>query len=199
MKRTLDDIAFECKGEIETELKVLKIEKKELDFVEQVLEASEKGVKDYGITILCVHADADDKKYESTRNNKIIPAQKELDAQRENDFCKILVAVIPIQETESWMLADCELLKEEIGTRKTDNELKINRFPEDVANPKEVIEDAIRIARQDCSKRNRKNLVISDLYQIVGCKIELKKLENLPSYQKFKESLREGLKKLNFL
>lgn len=44
---------------MEIELYSLRISKANLGFVEQDLAASKKGMDDFGITILCVHADAD--------------------------------------------------------------------------------------------------------------------------------------------
>ena len=57
----------------------------------------------------------------------------------------------------------------------------------------------IRISKEDLTKRKRnKGLYISDLYQIIGQKIDLSELEKLSSYNKFKQSLIEKLKELNF-
>ncbi|RKZ79549.1 MAG: hypothetical protein DRR19_24800 [Candidatus Parabeggiatoa sp. nov. 1] len=95
------------------------------------------------------------------------------------------------------MLADKELLKEEIGTNKTDSELKISRSPETIANPKEVIEKAIKIARTNLTRKRRKDLTIADLYSAIGQKIDLEKLESFSSYQYFKGNVREVFRKLN--
>ena len=100
---------------------------------------------------------------------------------------------------ESWVLADKELLKSEIGTKKTDTELGIQRPPESIADPKQVIEDAIRIGRQDLPKKRRKDLVIADLYQIMGSSMPIEKLDALPSFVKFKEGVREAFRVLNYL
>lgn len=110
-----------------------------------------------------------------------------------------MVAIIPIQETEAWLLADKELLKQEIGTNKTDNELGINRQPEEIANPKEVIETAIRIARADMTRRRRSQLTITDLYLPIGQSVDLEKLELLSSYRDFKNNIREAFIQLNLL
>ena len=97
------------------------------------------------------------------------------------------------------MVADKELLKEEIGIYKTNAELEIHLKPELINNPKSVIENIIRFSKEDLTKRRRnKNLSISDLYQILGQTIELTKLEELSSYLKFKESIIAKLKELNF-
>ena len=110
-----------------------------------------------------------------------------------------LVPLIPIQETEAWMLADTVLLKEQIGTKEEDTTLGIHRQPESVANPKEVIENAIRLAHQSTTKRRRCNLVIGDLYGIMGVSIDLEKLEKLSAYQDFKNNIRQVFRQRNIL
>jgi hypothetical protein len=191
VQKTLEAIAFdECSGQFDIELSPIGINKTGLGFIEQVLEASKKGREDFCMMLLCVQADADRKKLNDTYQYKINPCKVELEKQNENEYCKTLVALVPIQETEAWMLADKDLLKEEIGTNKTDNELKINRYPETIANPKEVIEKAIQIARKNLTRKRRKDLTIADLYSAIGQKIDLEKLESLPSYQDFKENVK---------
>ncbi len=97
------------------------------------------------------------------------------------------------------MIADRELLKSEIGIDKTYAELGIHLNPERLKNPKNIIEEIIRLSKEDLTKRRRNNgLNISDLYQIMGQKVELSELEKLPSYLKFKNSLIIKLKELNF-
>lgn len=117
----------------------------------------------------------------------------------QNIVQKTLQDIVPIQETESWMLADKELLKQEIGTNRSDHELGINRFPEIIANPKEVISNAIRIARENITQRRRHHLTIADLYLPLGQSMDLDKLKDLSSYQDFKNNIREAFKKLNLL
>lgn len=199
VKKTLDEIAFECVGDIETELRIISIEKTGLSFVEQVLKASKEGLEKYGIMILCVHTDADAYSDSQAFNSKIIPALNALKVQSDDDYCRILVAIIPIQMIESWLLADRNLLKTEIGTLKTDTELGIHRNPETIANPKDILEEAIRIARKDFPQKRRKDLRLTELYLPIGQKLDLSKLEILDSYQKFKKSVRDAFKELNYL
>jgi hypothetical protein len=199
VERTLQNVAFDCKGEIDLEVKEIKIDKSGLGFCEQVIMASEKGFSEFGITILCVHSDADNKKLEDTYQNRINQAIDRLKLLEANQYCKILVAIVPIQETEAWMLADKELLKNEIGTEKSDNDLEINRQPESIARPKEVIENAIRIARENYTRKRRKDLTIGDLYLPVGQAMSLDKLEKLESYRDFKNNVKEAFKTLNLL
>ena len=97
------------------------------------------------------------------------------------------------------MLADKALLKQEIGTNKSDIELGINRHPETVSDPKEVISNAIRIAREELTQKRRRQLTITELYLPLGQSVDLSKLENLTSYQDFKKNIREAFVQLNLL
>lgn len=198
VERTLEDVAFDCTGDIETKVEIITINKIGLNFNQQVIEASKSAFDKFGILLFFVHTDSDSPSDELIFQTKIIPAQKIL-LEQDDSYCKNLVAIVPIQMTESWMIADKKLLKEEIGIEKTDAELEIHLNPELIGNPKDVIENIIRISKEDLTKRKRnKGLLISDLYQIIGQKIELTELEKLPSYLKFKNSLTNKLRELNY-
>ena len=75
----------------------------------------------------------------------------------------------------------------------------INRIPEQIASPKEVIETAIRIARADMTRRRRGNLTIGDLYLPIGQSVDLERLESLSSYRDFKSNIRNAFIQLNLL
>jgi hypothetical protein len=198
VERTLLDIAFECTGDIETDLKIIDFDKSGRGFVDQVLQASKLGYEKYSMMILFVHTDSDNNLDSLVFDTKIIPAQNILSKMDDLSYCKHLVAIVPIQMTESWMLADKKLLKEEIGINKSDAELGLNSNPETVSNPKKLIQDIIRLSKEELTKRKRRRgLDIADLYQIIGQKIELDKLDTLPSFVKFKNSLIQKLKELN--
>ena len=199
VEKTLQAVAFECSGQLDIDVLPIKIEKTDITFTDQVLGAAKKGFDDFGIQIICVHTDADAATSSASYQYKINPAIIELEKQNADDCCKILVAIVPIQETESWLLADKALLKQEIGTDKTDNELKINRLPETISNPKEVIETAIRIAREDLTQKRRRHLSIGDLYLPIGQSVDLDKLEHLSSYRDFKNNVVAAFKQLNLL
>lgn len=199
VERTLQDVAFDCTGNIETKLEIINIQKGNLGFNDQVLEASRVGFDKFGIILLFVHTDSDNLNDELVFNSKIIPANEMLLIQDGNLYCKEMVAIVPVQMTESWMIADKQLLKNEIGVDKTDAELGIHLNPELINDPKSQIESIIRLSKEDQTKRKRsKGLNISELYQIIGQKIELNELQKVPSYLKFKNSLIHKLKELNF-
>ena len=130
------------------------------------------GFDKFGVLLLFVHTDSDCNSDELIFDSKIIPANEVLLLQDENEYCKTMVPIVPIQMTEAWMIADKELLKSEIGVEKTDTELGIHLNPESISDPKKTIENIIRISKEDMTKRKRnKGLDISDLYQIIGQKL----------------------------
>lgn len=199
VERTFEEIAYDCFGDVEPVFRVLNVDKHGLSFVDYILRASQQGIDEMGMAILCVHTDADDVTIDGVMNNKMLPAQNVLLGAESERTCKILVPIIPVQMMESWMLADKDLLKHEIGTDLTDNELGINRNPESIADPKSVIEEAIRISRRNVVKRRRRDLKIGDIYMAVGQKVAIDKLLLLPSYQHFQNEVRNAYRKLHLL
>lgn len=196
IRRTFEDVAFDCQGEIEV-YEPQHIESRG-EFIPEVFQAA-KDAFEIGMQVLCVHTDADDSMDTHVIQHKINPAFENIANSGEKNLCKNLVAVIPIQMTEAWMLADKEVLKNEIDTDLLDTDLEIHRNPENYADPKDAIINAIRIAKQNLPQRRRYDFGISELYQIVGQKTDLTKLAQLSSYQKFRNSVVESFKKLGYL
>jgi Domain of unknown function (DUF4276) len=196
VSRTFEDILYESEETIEL-YDVQHLNSKPGTFVDKVLNAAEEAQLS-GITILCIHTDADSKTDEHTYINKITPAMESI--YEGVDICKNIVPIVPVYMTESWMLADIDLLKEEIMTTKTNNELGLTRSPESIADPKTVIKNAINIAQADVSKRRRRyELSVGDIYLPLGQKIDIRKLEMLPSYTKFRNDIYDLLKTLHFI
>ena len=195
VKKTLDALAFDCKGDIETDLVLINSKKTGLTFNEQALSASQNAYE-IGVEILFIHTDADNETNTKALEEKIIPAKKEIN--NTINVCKNIVAVIPIYMTESWMLADKELLKSEIEIEDSDINLGINKGPESIKDPKSVIEKIIRKSKEAKSKRLRnRGVTISELYQIIGLKLELTELEKLNSFSEFKKDLKKVFIQLN--
>ncbi|NCQ95351.1 MAG: DUF4276 family protein [Microcystis wesenbergii Mw_QC_B_20070930_S4] len=186
IQRTFERVAFEDQQEIEifepiclSQISGENIREKAKKYAIQAVEK--------GAMVLCFHADADDKDVFKERINPAFNAIK----SDKGDLCKNLVAIVPIQMTEAWMLADKELLKKQLCTDKSDSELAIDKHPESFRNPKETIKNAINKAREGITKRYRNKLKIDDLYSPLGTKIPLSKLESLSSYKKFEEAVRD--------
>ena len=198
VKRTFDEAAFEAVGDFEIYLQPINLTKQGLSFSEQVIRASKKGVEQFGITILCIHRDSDSENDTNVFQHSINPALYELSQKKDKEYCKVTTVIVPVQMMEAWLLADKNLFKKEIGTNKTDIELGINRSPETIADSKEMIKEAIRIARLDLTKKRRKDLDISEIYMPLGQKISIEKLNKLNAYLKFKQSVKSAFQILNY-
>ena len=193
------DISHDCNRQIQLfDIRVIKAEG--ASFVEKMLAASSAASKQFGLTILCIHADSDDRTIQSVIDNKFNPFFYELEKKNDSEFCKHIVPTIPIQMIESWMLADRDLLKElinAVGMRDVD--LGIERSPESYANPKETIENAIRIASAHLPKKRRDSIMISDLYETLGNRLSLDKLRLIPSFKHFESNVRIVFRDLGLL
>lgn len=196
---TLLNIAF---NEVNTELEIQVYDikySKNGKFEDYVYNASKSGYKQFGIMYLFVHADADSLKPDSTYSNKINPAVQFLKKHQEEDLCREIVPIVPVYETESWMLADKDLLKKLIGTKKSDEQLRIEGHPESMSRPKEKIEEAILIGKQDFPTKVRRSISISDFYGILGEAISIEKLSNYQSFRDFENNIRKALSRMNLI
>ncbi len=196
IRKSFEKIALECESEIEV-YQPEYLRKEGNGFINQINTIAQK----YSFFhVICVHCDSDSPSIENVLQNSITPAFTAV-AQLEDTACKNLVALIPVQMTEAWMMADLNLLKEKIGTDKSNMDLglpvKVNAI-EGISDPKKVINDALRIAQQEQPKR-RKKLSISQLYSPISQELSIELLEELPSYRLFLENVRYSLRKLNYL
>ncbi|GAB4010965.1 hypothetical protein GCM10028808_23250 [Spirosoma migulaei] len=199
IRRTFEDLTWECQQAIEVYPPMaLAVSKLGLTFSDYVLEAAKSAETDK-LMVLCVHTDADDDRDTETFNNRIAPAFVYTRLKLAPQINPNMVAIVPVRMTEAWMLADKDALKAEIGTDKTDAQLGLIRSPESVADPKETIKEAIRLAFDHRARRSRNQVSISDLYEPLGAMVSLERLALLPSYQKFKEAVREAFRQLNYL
>jgi hypothetical protein len=116
------------------------------------------------------------------------------------DYNPNLIALIPVKETESWMLVDKNLLKEKIGTTLSNTALgltyKISRV-ESIADPKGLIESAIvKYQNSLAPKRRRYAPCLADLYDILGSEVSILELEKLKSFSFFKNNFYEVLESI---
>lgn len=153
-------------------------------------------------TTLILHSDSDDIDPDNAYVNKIKPGIDAVKKSRD-ELCKNITVVIPITETEAWMLVDKELLKYEMNTDLSNQDLGLS-FPlkniERIADPKQKLLDAINIHHWNLTKKRRKNAVrIAELYEPISQQIELQKLEILNAYKDFKNNLIKALQNANVL
>ena len=195
--RTINELIFRFGDSVEIYIEELKKDSGK-SFVEQVIDANINYQKENYINLLLVHSDADNQDDSIVQKNKFNPLFEKLEIHPEL-FCKEIVPIIPVYMIEAWMLADFDLFADEISTTKSKTELKLNGHPESFTDPKNKIKQALNIINNERPKKRRKELQISDLYQIIGQKIEIEKLKSLKSFEKFYNNLTMTLEKLHFI
>lgn len=150
-----------------------------------------------GYHALIIHADADDPEPHKARSERFEPGYA-LVQQVQEDICKDVLPIIPVQAIEAWMLADHELLLEEIGTGMRPDELNIPtkaNLVETIAKPKQRLRQAVQLAYASRRKRQR-DIDIDFLYEPIGERIRLERLHSVSSYNQFVHDLTAILKKL---
>lgn len=199
INRSVQEIACECETEIEVP-DVQPLRSTGRTFVEKMLNASQVACEKYGMSILFIHADSDNKKLDDVMNTKFKPFQNELSTKNENSYCKHIVPTIPIQMIESWMMADKQLLKQLINAESLHNAaLGLERMPESYADPKSVIENAIRKSLLYMPKKKRNQIKISNLYEILGNRLDLNSLRKLPSFKLFEDNILQSFRELHLI
>lgn len=194
--RTFEDVLFDAVSEIEVYDPVF-IKMQGENHVDKIYYAAQNA---QNFHVLCVHADADADTDQRAFEERINLGFNRINEQNEG-VCKNLVAVVPVRMTEAWMMADIDVLKDEIGTEKSNVELGLPTHIhqiESIAKPKDTIKEAIRLAFEDVPKR-RSQIDIAEFYTPLSQKIRLEHLNQLKSYRKFKEAVRQSLINLNYL
>lgn len=187
--KSIQELSWQCDNQVEI-FDIREITSEGDGFVEKMLEASRCALQDYGISALCIHADSDARSIDVVMQNKFDPFFSALNDMPEEDYCKHIIPTIPIQMIESWMLADKGLLKHLINAKDmSDADLGLDRAPESYADPKSVIENAIRVAMSELPKKKRNQIGIADLYEILGNRLSLERLRTIPSFIQFEENV----------
>jgi hypothetical protein len=167
------------------------------DRAESILQAARSAS---GFHILIVHADADSPASSKALVERIEPGLK-LVQETQEDVCRDLVPIIPVQAVEAWMLADHERLLAEVRTTMHPPMLGIPERAiqvESIAKPKQLLKEVVRKAYASQNSR-RRDTGIDFLYEPIGERISLERLRQLPSYQQFVVDLTETLVILDFI
>ena len=197
--KSIQELSWQCDNQVEI-FDIQEISASGDSFSTKMLAASKSALQDYGISILCIHADSDTPLIKDVMDKKFTPFFEALNEMSEDEYCKHIIPTIPIQMIESWMLADKELLKQLINAAGTrDIDLKIEKTPETYSDPKSTIENAIRIAMSGKSKKRRDQISISDLYELLGNRLELDKLRAIPSFVNFENNVIKVFKAMSIM
>lgn len=107
------------------------------------------------------------------------------------DRAERLVTVVPVRETEAWLLADGEALRRALGVRWPDAEMGLPtraRDVENVADPKKVLNEVLhRVSRS-----------IDDHYGQLGELVSLARLQGVPAYRQWWNDTRDALTALGY-
>ncbi|MEU1585369.1 DUF4276 family protein [Micromonospora sp. NPDC005710] len=102
-----------------------------------------------------------------------------------------LVAVVPVRETEAWLLADGDALRSALGVRWTDAEMGLPAQPrmvERIADPKSTLNSVMdRVSRST-----------TDHYGQLGELVSLARLQEVPAYQQWWSDTCDALVRLGY-
>lgn len=148
------------------------------------------------VDLLFIHHDSDDRDHTSM-------AQEIHDAARDFSSPDSVIPIVPVQETEAWLLADEELIQSVIGRRTGLLDRsglgipELNRI-EDTASPKEILHEALVKATKDSRRaRKRTRSRLSDLKASIMDFLDIDgPLSALPSWKRFREDTETAVERL---
>lgn len=142
--------------------------------------------------MLLIHLDADDSDITDALQHKVEPANAAL---AEIGAYLAPVYLIPVQETEAWLLADLPELRRNFRTNLSNQNLGWTfQNPESLADPKKSIKAAIDIVNQ--GRRRNQTVDLAKLYGPLGSSIDLNELRKLSSFQRFETDYQGALENI---
>jgi len=161
-------------------------------------------LKDFAVTVeeyagpcnlIVIHTDgAGDP--ERARAERIEPWFLSINERRVRDQ---LVEVVPVRETEAWMLSDIDALNAVFGTARTKAQFGLpnrTREVEQIANPKALLR---QIHETVVGRRGARKFGTRSLYPRLGQEISFDELGKVPAFAHFRESFEAALARLSFL
>ena len=166
------------------------------DRTKKILEAARDAWGSFHI--LFIHSDggADPA---ATEENYIEPVRRAIrDDADMGEGSTRTVAVIPVRESEAWMLADGEALREAFGTTLTNARLGLPshvREVESILDPKVTLQQALFAVFGRRSRRSGPQ----DYFAAIGQSARFEKLREVPSFQAFEKQFTAALVDLAYL
>lgn len=145
--------------------------------------------------ILFIHTDGSSD-WQTASAARVAPAVRRLEREL-SSYQGRAVSVVPVRETEAWMLVDGDALREVFGTRVPDERLGIPPHPADaekLLDPKEVLKTAFQSTAPRRATRRR-----GWDSELLAEAVSLPKLGKLRSYKRFEKELRSALRDLRFI
>lgn len=143
-----------------------------------------------GANLIIIHRDSDSRDPEP-RHDEIEAAVRSIGVTRET------VAVVPVQETEAWLLLDEEEIKRAAGNPSSSANLNLpgSAHIERVASPKDVLYEALLEASGTTGRRRerfRQRLPAAAAHLLRRLPVQ-GEIERLPAWQRFRDDLRDAI------
>lgn len=149
--------------------------------------------------ILIVHADADHHTADRALKERFNPGYL-LVQQAQEEVCRCVLPIVPVQMTEAWMLADPEALIAALGTSKNAQELDLPlkaKLVETDSDPKKTLK--MIVGKANTHRSRRRHLEVTALYTLLSRTVDLSRLRNVPAYQRFVHDLVNAFRTINLI
>lgn len=136
--------------------------------------------------VLFVHLDADARKTTRVRERKLQPALALAGAA--GLAIDSVIAVIPVRETEAWLMVDSEAIKEGMGASSVEEDSPIPSKPRDVEllrDPKAALDDVLARVLGAKLPMQRKRAILESIAR----KVRLERLDEVPAFCEFSTHL----------
>jgi hypothetical protein len=111
-----------------------------------------------------------------------------------------VVAIVPVQATQAWLLVDEAAIREAVGRPSGTSPLGLPKLTaiENLSDPKAALQDALRVASQTTGRRRRNvNRSFSDYRQRLLERLDINgPLATLPSWQRLEADVAACLQTL---
>lgn len=155
-----------------------------------------KRVAEHGGGIIVFHLDADAPTTHRAYEERFQPGYQRI-LQHPGGLNISILPVIPVRNTNAWMLVDFGAFQRVVGTHLRPEELGFVSQPhqvESIQDPKTVFRTAVREARP-----RRKPIPFDDVFRPLAQQVDLDLLKKVPAFQEFLERLNEMLTHFPYL
>ena len=151
-----------------------------------------------GFHLLFVHSDGTNDP-DRVRDEQVNPGLNEVEQLAGTD-AYAGVGVVPVRETEAWILCDGNALRVAFQTSLTDEEMGLPRQPREVErelDPKRTLKEAYLQVVGGASHSRGRSAV--SFLPLLGETIDIARLEQVPSFQRFRADLQVALTRLGVI
>lgn len=149
----------------------------------------------YPCDLLFIHRDTD-RETISSRKEEI---HRSVESLGEEKKPKLFICVIPVKMTEAWLLFDESAIRRASGNPNGDMPLDLPRTPdiENIADPKEILNDKLRIASGRVGRRLRKFNVRHSVTLIAEYIEDFSPLRRLSAFQELEADIQTIIVEIN--